>query len=64
MTVVAGPSLLEDPNATIFAWTTRSVLWTVEAGRTTQAEAKEAAARLDLAGASAFGVVMVSARQP
>jgi Mrp family chromosome partitioning ATPase len=64
VSVVAGPSLLEDPDATIFAWTTRSVLWTVEAGHTTEAEAKEAAARLDLAGASAFGIVMVSARQP
>ncbi len=61
--VVAGPPLLEEPDATIFAWTTRSVLWTVEEGRTTEAEAKEAAARLELAGASAFGIVMVSARQ-
>ncbi len=61
--VVAGPSLLEEPDATIFAWTTRSVLWTVEEGRTTEAEAKEAAARLELAGASSFGIVMVSARQ-
>jgi Mrp family chromosome partitioning ATPase len=62
VSVIAGPSLLDDPNATIFAWTTRSVLWTVEAGHTTEADAKEAAARLELAGASAFGIVMVSAR--
>jgi Mrp family chromosome partitioning ATPase len=63
ITVVAGPSLLEDPNATIFAWTTRSVLWAVEAGHTNEGDAKEAAARLELAGAAPFGIVMVSARQ-
>jgi Mrp family chromosome partitioning ATPase len=63
ITVVAGPSLLEDPNATIFAWTTRSVLWAVEAGQTGEADAKEAAARLELAGAAPFGIVVVSARQ-
>jgi Mrp family chromosome partitioning ATPase len=63
ITVVAGPSLLEDPNATIFAWTTRSVLWAVEGGHTNEGDAKEAAARLELAGAAPFGIVMVSARQ-
>jgi len=63
VTVVAGPSLLEDPNATIFAWTARSVMWAIEAGHTVETDAKEAAARLELAGAHAFGIVMVSARQ-
>ncbi len=61
VTVIAGPSLLEDPSATIFAWSTRSVLWVIEAGEVTDQEAREAASRLELAGASAFGIAMVSA---
>lgn len=60
VTVIAGPALLEDPAATILAWSTRSVLWVVEAGEVTDQEAREAAARLDLAGAKAFGVAMVA----
>ena len=60
VTVIAGPSLLEDPSATIFAWSTRSVLWVIEAGEVTDQEAREAASRLELAGASAFGIAMVS----
>ena len=60
VTVIAGPALLEDPNATILAWITRSVLWAFETGDVTEAEAKEAAARLALAGASSFGVAMVN----
>ena len=58
--VIAGPSLLEDPTATIFAWSTRSVLWVIEAGEVTDQEAREAASRLELAGGTAFGVAMVS----
>ena len=60
ITVIAGPALLEDPNATILAWITRSVLWAFETGDVTEAEAKEAASRLALAGASSFGVAMVN----
>jgi Mrp family chromosome partitioning ATPase len=60
VTVIAGPALLEDPDATIFAWTTRSVLWAFEAGEVTEAEAREAATRLALAGVTPFGVAMVS----
>ncbi|MDQ1679993.1 MAG: hypothetical protein QOI42_852 [Frankiaceae bacterium] len=60
VTVIAAPALLEDPNATILAWITRSVLWAFETGDVTEAEAKEAAARLALAGASSFGVAMVN----
>lgn len=60
VTVIAGPSLLEDPSATIFAWSTRSVLWVIEAGEVTDQEAREAASRLELAGASPFGVAMIS----
>jgi receptor protein-tyrosine kinase len=60
ITVIAAPALLEDPNATILAWITRSVLWAFETGDVTEAEAKEAAARLALAGASSFGVAMVN----
>ena len=59
VTVIAGPSLLEDPSATIFAWSTRSVLWVVEAGEVTEQEAREAASRLALAGATPFGVALV-----
>jgi Mrp family chromosome partitioning ATPase len=59
VTVIAGPSILEDPSATILAWSTRSVLWVVEAGGVTQQQASEAAARLELAGASPFGVALV-----
>jgi Mrp family chromosome partitioning ATPase len=59
VTVIAGPPLLDDPNATIFAWAVRSVLWTVRAGDVTEAQAREAAARLQLAGVEPFGVAMV-----
>jgi Mrp family chromosome partitioning ATPase len=59
ITVIAGPALLGDANATIATWSTRSVLWAVEVGKVTQQEASEAAARLELAGVDAFGVVVV-----
>jgi Mrp family chromosome partitioning ATPase len=62
VTVIAGPSLLEDPAATIFAWSTRSVLWVVEAGEITEQDAREAASRLALAGATPFGVALVEAK--
>ncbi len=61
VTVIAGPALLEDPSATILAWSTRSVLWVVEAGEVTEQEAREAASRLALAGATPFGVALVDA---
>jgi Mrp family chromosome partitioning ATPase len=59
VTVIAAPSILEDPSATILAWSTRSVLWVVETGEVTQQQANEAAAKLELAGASPFGVAVV-----
>jgi Mrp family chromosome partitioning ATPase len=59
VTVIAAASILEDPSATILAWSTRSVLWVVETGEVTQQEANEAAAKLELAGASPFGVAVV-----
>ncbi len=62
VTVIAAPSMLEDPSATILAWSTRSVLWVVEAGEVTQQQANEAAAKLELAGASPFGVAVVDAK--
>ena len=62
VTVIAGPALLEDPAATILAWSTRSVLWVVESGNVTETEAHEASNRLALAGASAFGVTLVEAK--
>jgi succinoglycan biosynthesis transport protein ExoP len=62
VTVIAAPSILEDPSATILAWSTRSVLWVVETGEVTQQQANEAAAKLELAGASPFGVAMVDGK--
>jgi Mrp family chromosome partitioning ATPase len=62
VTVIAAPSILEDPSATILAWSTRSVLWVVETGQVTQQQASEAAAKLELAGASAFGVAVVDGK--
>jgi len=62
VTVIAGPALLEEPAATILAWSTRSVLWVVEAGEVTEHEAREAASRLELAGATPFGVAMVDVK--
>jgi Mrp family chromosome partitioning ATPase len=62
VTVIAGPALLEDPSATILAWSTRSVLWVVEEGAVTEPEAREAAVRLDLAGATPFGIALVEAK--
>jgi tyrosine-protein kinase len=62
VTVIAAPSILEDPSATILAWSTRSVLWVVETGEVTQQEASEAAAKLELAGASPFGVAVVDGK--
>lgn len=59
VTVIAAPSILDDPAATILAWSTRSVLWVVETGEVTQQQAQEAAAKLELAGASPFGVAVV-----
>jgi Mrp family chromosome partitioning ATPase len=61
VTVIAGPALLEDANATIVAWETRSVLWAVQVGTVTRRAASEAAARLELANVNPFGVVMVGA---
>ncbi|HEX9766537.1 MAG TPA: hypothetical protein VGA36_07215 [Nitriliruptorales bacterium] len=62
VTVIAAPAMLEEPSATILAWSTRSVLWVVESGQVTEQEAREAAERLALAGASPFGVALVDAK--
>jgi hypothetical protein len=62
VTVIAALSILEDPSATILAWSTRSVLWVVEVGEVTQQQASEAAARLELAGASPFGIAVVDGK--
>jgi Mrp family chromosome partitioning ATPase len=63
VTVIAAPSILEDPAATILAWSTRSVLWVVETGQVTQQQASEAAEKLELAGASPFGVAVVDGKR-
>lgn len=62
VTVIAGPAMLEEASATLLAWSTRSVLWVVESGEVTEQEAREAAARLSLAGATPFGVALVDAK--
>jgi hypothetical protein len=62
ITVVSGPALLEDADATIVAWATRCVLWVIVEGEVTSTEARAAAARLELAGVVPFGVVMVGHR--
>ena len=62
VTVIAGPALLEDPNATIIAWSTRHVLWTIEIGRVNTRDARLAADRLELAGVEPFGIALVNRR--
>jgi Mrp family chromosome partitioning ATPase len=62
VTVISGPALLEHADATIVAWATRNVLWAIEPGEITQVQARAAAARLELAGVTPFGVVMVERR--
>jgi Mrp family chromosome partitioning ATPase len=62
VTVIAAPSMLEDPSATILVWSTRSVLWVVEAGEVTQQQANDAATKLELAGASPFGIAVVDGK--
>jgi Mrp family chromosome partitioning ATPase len=61
VTVIAGPPLLEEADATLVAWETQSVLWAVQVGTVTRRAAAEAAARLELANVKPFGVVMVGA---
>lgn len=58
--VIAGPSVLDEADATIVAWATRSVLWVVEEGTVTRDDAATAASRLELAGVEPFGVALVS----
>ena len=57
--VIAAPALLEDANTTIYAWTTRSVLWVMEAGEIKVEQARDAASRLALAGVTPLGVAMI-----
>ncbi len=59
VTVISGPALLEEADATIVAWGRRSVLWAIAEGEITAPDARAAAARLELAGVNPFGVVMV-----
>jgi Mrp family chromosome partitioning ATPase len=62
VTVIAGPALLEDPNATIVGWSTRSVLWVLELGRVHSRDAQLAADRIEIAGVEPFGVALVDRR--
>lgn len=58
--VIAGPAVLDEADATIVAWATRSVLWVIEEGTVTRDDAATAASRLELAGVEPFGVALVS----
>lgn len=60
ITVIAGPALLDDPNATIIAWSTRHVLWAIEIGHVNKNDAHLAADRLELAGVEPFGIALVN----
>ena len=60
ITVLAGPALLDDPNATIIAWSTRHVLWAIEIGHVDKNDAALAADRLELAGVEPFGIALVN----
>jgi Mrp family chromosome partitioning ATPase len=60
VTVVAGPALLTDPNATIMAWSIRHVLWAIEIGNVDKNDAQLAADRLELAGVEPFGIALVN----
>lgn len=60
ITVLAGPALLEDPNATIITWSTRHVLWAIEIGRVKTRDAQLAADRVELAGVEPFGITVVN----
>lgn len=60
VTVLAGPALLEDPNATIITWSTRHVLWAIEIGRVKTRDAQLAADRVELAGVEPFGITVVN----
>ena len=53
VTVIAAPALLEDPNTTIYAWTTRSVLWVMETGEITVEQARDARVALGARGRDA-----------
>jgi hypothetical protein len=57
--VIGGPAYLEDPNATIMAWSTRNVLWAVGMGNVDSRDAQLAADRLDIAGVAPFGIAVV-----
>ena len=58
--VLAGPALLEDPNATIMAWSTRHVLWALEIGQVDRNDAALAADRLELAGVTPFDTLRLA----
>lgn len=60
VTVLAGPALLDGPNATIISWSTRHVLWAIEIGRVKTRDAHLAADRLELAGVEPFGIAVVN----
>jgi capsular polysaccharide biosynthesis protein len=59
ITLIAASAILEDPNATIVGWSTRSVLWVVRSGQVAEADALEAASRTELAGIAPFGVAFI-----
>lgn len=61
VTVIAGPPLLDDPDATLIAWSTGSVLWACQLGDCVTDDAALGATRLELTNVDAFGVTTLGA---
>jgi Mrp family chromosome partitioning ATPase len=64
ITVIAGPPLLEHADATLIAWATHTVLWAIHTGQTTTTDARNSATRLQLAGVTPFGIVILDTPTP
>jgi len=58
ITIIAGPPLLENPDATLIAWATQHILWTIHPGHTTTQQAHTAATRAQLANTTPFGTII------
>ena len=57
--VIAGPQMLDDADATIFAYTVRNVLWSIETHAVKERDARAAAEHLELTGGAPFGVALI-----
>ncbi len=57
--LLAGPKMLDDADATIFAYTIRNVLWTIETHAVKEKDARAAADQLAITGGETFGVALI-----